>query len=245
MIGNIYISLPEELLQTGEKPYLQNWDSLEYYKKIQARYNAAITGASTAMFAGAATFPPAGLAGGAITLTMLEFSIRVNRLVSVLEKLLEIDGIIVTPRVKTNEGTIDLLVKMPDKRTFIFALRSKKDSRVKWREEKQDFFAVTPRKGGTRVEKWSNLLKSGQNLNKMALSLKKEKSYLFGASGTERNSPITKAIVLTSKTIVDPNNDPALFVDFGQTKALRVHAGSYMYVVEHKDLIEFLAPVKR
>ncbi len=244
MIVNTCISLPEELLQTGEKPYLQNWDSLDYYKKIQFRYNAAIAGAGTVMLAGAA-FPPIGLAGGTATLAMLEFSIRVDRLVSTIEKLLDIDGIIVTPRVRTKEGTIDLLVKMPDKRTFIFALRSKKDSRVKWREEKQDFFAVMPRKGGTRVEKWSNLLKSGQDLNKMALSLKKEKSYLFGASGTERNSPITKAIVLTSRTIVDPNNDPALFVDFGQTKALRVHAGSYMYVVEQKDLIKFLAPVKR
>jgi hypothetical protein len=245
MIGSTCILLPEEVLQTGEKPYLQNWDALKYYKELQDRYNAGIVSAGTVMLDGAATFPPAGIAGGAATLTMVEFSIRVERLVSTVEKLLKIDGIIVTPRVKTQEGTIDLLVRMPDRRAFIFALRSKKDSRVRWQEEKQDFLAITPRKGGTRVKKWSNLLKSGQDLNKMALSLKKEQSYLFGASGTERRAPITKAIVLTSKTIVDPNNDPALFVDFGQTKALRVHAGSYMYVVEQKNLLDFLAPVQK
>jgi hypothetical protein len=176
----------------------------------------------------------------------MELSKPVDRLVSVIEELLKIDGIIVTPRVKTDEGTIDLLVKMPDRRCFAFALRSKQNSRVKWREKEQDFFAVTPRKGkAARVKKWSELIESGQDLNKMTLALKKQKSYLLGASRTERHYPITKAIILTSTTKIDPNNAPDLFVDFGETKALRVHAGSYMYVLEQREIIKFLAPVQK
>ena len=246
MIENKYASWLEALFQTGEKPYLQNQEALDYLKREQALYNAGIAISSTTMFAGAATAPPVGLVGGAASLVAMELSKPVDRLVSVIEELLKIDGIIVTPRVKTNEGTIDLLVKMPDRRCFAFALRSKQNSRVKWRETEQDFFAVTPRKGkAARVKKWSELIESGQDLNKMTLALKKQKSYLLGASRTERHYPITKAIILTSTTKIDPNNDPDLFVDFGETKALRVHAGSYMYVLEQREIIKFLTPVQK
>jgi hypothetical protein len=246
MIENRYASWLEALFQTGEKPYLQNQQALDYLKREQALYNAGIAGAGTAMLVGGTVAPPIGIVGGAIALTAMEISRPVDRLVSVVEELLKIDGIIVTPRVKTDEGTIDLLVKMPDRRGFAFTLRSKQDSRVKWREEEQNFFAITPRKGKTaRVKRWSELIKSGQDLNKMTLALKKQKSYLLGESRTERHYPITKAIILTSTTKIDPNNNPDLFVDFGETKALRVHAGSYMYVLEQRDVIKFLAPVPK
>ena len=243
MVENSYISWLESLFQAGATPYLQNREALDYLKKEQARYNAIITGASTVLVTGAATIPPIGLAGGAVSLTAIELSKPVDRLVSVVEKLLEIDGITVTPRVKTEEGTLDLLVKMPDRRCFAFALRSKKDSRIKWREEEQDFFAVTPRKGkAARVKKCSDLTELGQKLNRMTLSLKKQKSYLLGTSRTERHYAITKAIILTSTTTVDPNHD---LVDFGETQALRVHVGSYLYVLEHSKIIDFLAPAKK
>lgn len=246
MIVNNYISWFESLFQTGEKPYLQNQAALDFFKREHARYNAVIAGAGTVLVAGAATVPPIGLAGGAVSLTAIELSKPVDRLVSVVEKLLEIDGITVTPRVKTDEGTIDLLVKMPDRRCFAFTLRSKQNSRVKWRKEDRDFFTVTPRKGkSARVKKWSELIESGQDLNKRTLALKKQKSYLLGESRTERHYPITKAIILTSTTKIDPNNDLDLFVDFGEMKALRVHAGSYMYVLEQRDIIKFLAPVTK
>jgi hypothetical protein len=247
MIENNYISWLESLFQAGEKPYLQNWESLDSLEREQAYFNAGIIGAGTAMFAGAATVPPLGLAGGAVAMTAIELSKPVDRLVSVIRQLLEeIEGVTVTPRVKTNEGTIDLLVKMPDRRCFAFALRSKGESRVKWRAEEQEFFAVTPRKGKTaRVKKYTNLVKSGQALNRATLSLKKEKNYLLGESRTERNAHITKAIILTSKTTVDPNNDPALIVDFGLTNVLRVYAGSNIHVLEQSKMIDFLAPAKR
>lgn len=246
MIENNYILWLESLFQTGEKTYLQNQAALDYLKKEQARYNAVIAGSGTVLVAGAATVPPVALAGGAVGLTAIELSKPVDRLISVVEELLKINGIIVTPRVKTEEGTIDLLVKMPDRRCFAFALRSKQNSRVKWRAQEQDFFAVTPRKGrAARVKKWSELIESGQDLNKMTLALKKQKSYLLGESRTERHYPITKAIILTSTTKIDPNNDLDLFVDFGETKALRVQAGSYMYILEQQEIIKFLAPVQK
>lgn len=247
MVENSYISWLESLFQTGEKPYLQNWESLDSIEREQVYFNAGIIGAGTAMFAGATTVPPLGLAGGVIALATMEISKPVDRLVSVIRQLLkEIEGVTVTPRVKTNEGTIDLLVKMPDRRCFAFALRSKGESRVKWREEQQEFFAVTPRKGKTaRVKKYADLVKSGQALNRATLSLKKEKNYLLGESRTERNAHIVKAIILTSTTTVDPSNDPSLFVDFGLTNVLRVYAGTNIHVLEQSKMIDFLAPVKR
>jgi hypothetical protein len=242
MIENKHTSWLEELFQKGEKPYLQNHEALIYLKKVQSWYNAAIAAGIGTSSAGSVAAPPIALVGGLFSLTVIELSLRVDRLVSVIEELLKIEGIIVTPSVKTAEGTIDLFVMMPDRRCFAFALKSNKDSRVKWREDRQEFFTITPRKNkAARVKKWSDLIKTGQDLNIRTLSLKKEKSYLLKGG----KNIITKAIVLTSKTKVDPNNDPALFVDFGRTTALRVHAGSYIYVLEQSKILDFLAPVEK
>ena len=242
MIENKYTSWLEELFQKGENPYLQNHEALIYLKKIQSWYNAAITAGVGTSSVGAVAAPPIGLVGGLFSLTVIELSLRVDRLVSVIEELLKIAGITVTPSVKTGEGIIDLFVMMPDRRSFALALKSNKNSRVIWREHQQEFFTITPRKNkAARVKKWSDLIKTGQNLNIRTLSLKQEKSYLLKGS----KNIITKAIVLTSKTQVDPSNDPALFVDFGQTTALRVHAGSYIYVLEQAKILDFLAPVEK
>jgi hypothetical protein len=242
MIENNYTSWLEALFQKGEKPYLQNQEALDYLKKIQVWYNAAIAGGSGALIVGEVAAPPIDLVGSLFSLTIIELSRRVDRLVSAIEELLKIEEITITPSVKTDEGIIDLLVKMPDRRCFAFALKSNKDSRVKWREDRQEFFTITPRKGKvSRVKQWSDLIKSGKDLNARTLSLKKDKSYLLAGS----KNIITKAIVLTSQTKVDPTNDSALFVDFGQTTALRVHAGSYIYVLEQAKILDFLAPVEK
>ena len=242
MIENKYTSWLEELFQKGENPYLQNHEALIYLKNIQSWYNAAIKAGVGASGVGTVAAPPMALIGGLFSLTVLELSLRVDRLVSVIEELLKINEITVTPSVRTGEGIIDLFVMMPDRRCFALALKSNKNSRVKWREDQQEFFTITPRKNkAARVKKWSDLIKTGQDLNIRTLSLKQEKSYLLKGS----KNIITKAIILTSKTQVDSSNDPALFVDFGQTTALRVHAGSYIYVLEQAKILNFLAPVKK
>ena len=242
MLEHKYNSWLEELFKIGEQPYRQNQEALEYLKNLQSWYNKIIVAGSGFSSVGAVSSPPIGLAGGIVTLTVNELGIRVDRLVATIEELLKIEGISVTPSVKTDQGTIDLLVRTPDRRCFAFALKSKNDSRVKWREDRQDFFATSPGKGKMPVvKKWSDLTKTAQDLNTRTLSLKQEKSYLLRGG----KNIITKAIVLTSKTTVDPNNDSALFVDFGQTKALRVHVGSYIYVIERAEILEFIAPVEK
>ena len=240
MLEHKYNSWLEELFKVGEQPYRQNQEALEYLKNLQGWYNKIILAGSGFVCVGAASSPPIGLAGGIVTLTVNELGIRVDRLVATIEELLKIEGITVTPSVKTNRGTIDLLVKTPDRRCFAFALKSKKDSRVKWREDRQDFFAYSPGKGRMPVvKKWSDLTKTAQDLNTKTLSLKQEKSYLLRGG----KNIITKAILLTSKTTVDPNNDSSFFVEFGQTTALRVHVGSYIYIMEWAKILNFIAPV--
>lgn len=234
----------ESLVQTGESGYLQNYDALKYLKEKQTQWSNVLK-VSGGVTAGGliSSNPGLALVGAVGGLIATELSTPVDRLVTVTEMLLTAfgkEGITVTPRVKTDLGIIDLLVKMPDRRTFAFTLRSKGDSWVKWREDRQNFFAVTRRRGGTRITKWSDLIKLGQNLNEMTLVLKKQKNPLLGVSNTERNKIVTKAIVLTSKTRVDPNNDPALFVNFGRAKVLRVHVESFIHILNLEDLANFL-----
>jgi hypothetical protein len=246
MLENKYNPWLEILAQTGQKTYLQNQEAFSDLKNLQTFCNTTI--ATGGGFAAAGMFlnPALGLVGGFVSLTITELSKPVDRLVSVMEELLKLDDIIVTPRIKTEHGTIDLLVKMPDRRRFAFALRSKLNSRIKWRKEDQNFFATTPRKGrAPRSKRWPDLLESGQNLNKSIISLNKQKSYLLGANNSELRLPVVKAIVLTSTTTVDPANDPDLFVDFGATRVLKVQSGCSMHVLEQREMIKFLEKVSK
>jgi hypothetical protein len=246
MLQKKYNTSLEILAQTSEKTYLQNQEAFSNLKNLQTFCNATIAAgagfASTGMFLN----PALGLVGGFVSLTIIELSKPVDRLVSVMQDLLEIDGITVTPRIKTEYGTIDLLVKMPDRRRFAFALRSKLNSRIKWRKDDEMFFAITPRKGKSpRSKRWPELLEVGQNLNKSVILLNKQKSPLLGTSGSDFRLPVVKAVILTSTTTVDLANEPDLFVDFGATKVLKVQSGSNIYVLEQRDLIKFLEKVNK
>ena len=246
MLQKKYNTSLEILAQTSEKAYLQNQEAFSDLKNLQTFCNATIAGGAGCSCASMFLNPALGLVGGFVSLTMIELSKPVDRLVSVTEDLLQIDGITVTPRIKTEHGTIDLLIKMPDRRRFAFALRSKLNSRIKWRKEEQMFFASTPRKSrAPRSKRWPDLLESGQNLNKSIISLNKQKSYLLGANNSELRLPVVKAILLTSTTTVDPANEPDLFVDFGATKVLRVQSGCNIHVLEQRDLIKFLEKVSK
>lgn len=243
MLENKYNPWLEILAQTGKKTYSQNQEAFSDLKNLQAFCNTTIAAGGGFGVTGMFLNPALGLVGGFVSLTIIELAKPVDRLVSVMEDLLKIDGIIVTPRIKTEHGTIDLLVKMPDRRRFAFALRSKLNSRIKWRKDEQMFFANTSRKSGSskRIKKWPELLEVGQNLNKSIISLNKQKNYLLGASGSEFRLPVVKAIVLTSSTTVDPANEPDLFVDFGATRVLKIKSESNIYVLHQSDLIKFLA----
>ena len=75
MLENNYTSWLEALFQKGENPYLQNHEALDYLKKIQSWYNAAIAGGGGALIAGAVAAPPIGLVGGLVSLTIIELSL--------------------------------------------------------------------------------------------------------------------------------------------------------------------------
>jgi hypothetical protein len=235
---------PESLVQTGESGYLHNYDALNYLKETQTHWSNVLK-VSGGMTAGGliSSNPGVALVGAVGGLIATELSTPVDRLVTVTEMLLTAfgkEGITVTPYVKTDEGNIDLFVRMSDGRYFAFMLRSKGDSLVKWREDRQEFFATTRVRGGTRITKWSELTKLSQKLNRATLLLKKQKNPLKGVNNAERNKIVIKAIVLTSKTKVDPKNDPSLFVPFGQTTVLRVQSETPVFVLNYSEIINFL-----
>lgn len=250
-LGDINLSEENKIdvfsLYTGSKDeYLQNYEALEKLKEecdsLIAKAAISIGVSSMALLAPIPLLVtlPGFLLGG----IPAEYLIRVGRLYEITKLLLEAfgnEGVKITPRVKTDEGIIDLLIKMPNRQSFALTLRAKGKARVKWREERQDFFVNRKGNKGIKIVKWSTIVAESQKSEKVIRTLKKQKSPLLGVSNTERNKPVIKAFVLLDETKIDANNDPALFVDSGNAKVLRVHSGVVIYVVEKDDLIKFLS----
>lgn len=245
---------PQEFpIQTGEKGYLQNSDALEQLKVEEAAWKNILSLSGT-LSVGSLSIPllaPLTVIGSAGALIAFEFWTRVGRLIPLVEMLLKTfdeDKITITPCIKTTEGIIDLFVRMPDRRYFAFMARSKGNSLVRWQEDRQDFFVSgLTRKGKKFTNKWDELTRLNKKLEKMTLALKKEHPLLIGTSYKERTKVVTKVVVLTGKTTIDPKNEPSLFVDFGQTqqKALRVKIDAVNYVVNGADLVNFLLLPKK
>lgn len=173
------------------------------------------------------------------TILSIELSIPIARIVSAIEMLLDEfkdEGITITPRVKTNNGMIDLIIRTADGRYFALLFRSNGASKVLWRADRQEFYTVRKRS----KPKWSGLELSGERLNRMMLSLKEQKNLLVASSNTERKKAFMKVIVLSGKTKLDINNDPTLMVKFGRTTALRMSGTSTYYLVDWLNLADFL-----
>lgn len=231
------------LFQTGksktENGYLQNEEALNFFKKKQSDWNKVAMAGASAGAVGLMGMPLMTVVGAAVAGIANELSMPIERIVSVMEMLLEEfkeEGITITPQVKAEKGTIDLLIKTADGRYFAFMLRSNGESKIKWREDRQGLFAI--KKGGTR--EWSDGNSLGKKMDSSILYLKEQKNPLFGTSNTERKKTIIKGIILTAKTRINPNNDPALLVDFGRTKALRVKTDTILYLVDKENVADFL-----
>jgi hypothetical protein len=239
-----------DLYQTDESGYLQNYEALKYLRnKRELWYRlsrfATIATAATAIFS-------LGFASGgaAAALKALIIATSFDRLISISEMLLEVfkDEITITPKVKTNAGEIELFIKMGDGRLFAFESRSSGTSQIKWREDRQDFFINSrTSKGKPRSKKWAELNNVGTNLNRAVLGLKEGKNEIMGRTKTEQKRPVIKAIILTGKTEIDPNNDSELFVDFGKLKkkdgkVLRVATDRVILLVNQQNLVDFLMP---
>jgi len=181
-----------------------------------------------------------GLAGATVT---LEYLIRVRRLCSVAEMLLDgfNDEIIVTLRVKTNSSVIDILARMPDKRIFALMVRSNQDISVKWNQERQQFYIT---KKGKNPKKCDSLTKTIDELNTLT-DLRQERHPLMGNSYAERNAPIIKAIVLAKEAHIASSNSPDQWTDFGLAKVLKIRTTSVTYVVEYDNLVNFMSLPKK
>jgi hypothetical protein len=231
------------LKQDGTNGYLQNYEALEFLKKKQTEWNNILATSGDAAVSFGMPLPTRVETTGAHIGN--EPSIPIDRLVSVMEMLLEEfkeEGIIITPQVKTEKGTIDLIVRTADGRYFVLILRSNGYSQVRWREERQEFFVRRKR----QMSKWSGIEPLGHKLNDAMMCLKEQKNQLVAATNNERKKGFTKVIVLTGKTSLDlTRNDPALLVDFGLTKALRVKTESTFYLVNKTNLADFLRQPKK
>ena len=236
-------SFDDRLFQLGtsdtQNGYLQNDRALQYFKRKQSNWNnilMEIAGATSLGFAG---MPLVSLFGGLGTALSIELSIPIDRIVKVMEILLNEfskEGITIIPRVKGDDGTIDLFIKTADQRYFALMLRSNGNSRIKWQKDRQQFYTLG--RGGK--SKWGRLELLGDELNRIVLNFKKQKNPIVGFSKAERNRAFTKVIVLTGKTRLDPNNDPDLIVPFGRTIALRITRSTTCYVVDLANLANFL-----
>lgn len=240
----------DDLVQTGKSGYLVNHEALEYLKeKRDVWYNLskvwiAITSITAILSLGFAS------GGAAAALKCLAIATSFDRLILIVEMLLEVfkDEITIIPKVKTDAGKIELFVKTNDGRLFAFESRSKGTSQIKWRQDRQDFLISSSQKNGKlRTQKWAELASIGKNLNTSVLALKKQKNEIVGKTNTQLRKPVTRAIILTGKTEIDPNNDDELFIDFGQLKKddkklLRVTTENTVFLLNQDDLVNFLMP---
>jgi hypothetical protein len=167
------------LAQTGVNGYLQNEKALKYYTEKLSEWNkVAMAGAGVAAV-GFLGMPIVTLAGAVTTGTANKLSMPLDRIVSIIEMLLEEfkeEGITITPQVKTEKGLIDLLIRTADGRYFAFMLRSNGESKIKWREDRQGLFAI--KKGGTR--EWSDGNSLGKKMDSSILYLKEQKNHRQG-----------------------------------------------------------------
>lgn len=236
-------SFDNRLLQSStiqfENCYLQNDLALQYLKKKQYNWNNILMGMAGATSLGFAGMPVIALFGALGTALSIELSIPIDQVVKTMEMLLDEygeAGITITPRIETKEGLIDLIIKTADGRYFALMLRSNGESRVRWREDRQQFFVI--RKGGK--PKWSGINLLGDKLNSMIVSLKEEENHLVGDSKKQRKKGLIRAIVLVGKTTIDPNNDPQHLVTVGHATALRICGATTYFLVNQKDLVKFL-----
>jgi hypothetical protein len=233
----------------ADDDYLQNSEAIEalkteFYRHIKVWISVA--GVGVTAFLAPQVAVPYMVAFGGILLTK-EYTVRLARLIDVTKALLEAygdDGITVTPRVKTDSAILDLFVRMPDKRVFVLMLRTGSvESTIIWREDIQKF--RMRKKGEKSQKRCSSLDKALEELNTF-VDLKRDKHPLIGVTNAERKAPVMKVIVLSPQARISESNPSEAIVSFGNAaRVLKIVTSSTTYVVESRDLIDFLANPKK
>jgi hypothetical protein len=237
-------------LYTGQKDvYLQNWDAvnrLGQESDLLAKGVLTSFGVSEILAILSLVNPAIAFVSWALTFAFFsnEYIWRVRRLYVVAKSILDHygdDNVVLTPRVKTDTAAIDLLVKMPDRRMFALMTRANEDREVIWREDRQEFFI---KKNGKHAKRAIALTKAIESLQTVSY-LRKIKHPLMGITAAERNAPLIKAIVLAPGARIVAYEDSPLWTEFGGARVLRIQTTSVTYVVECKDLINFLQPIQK
>lgn len=249
---NEYLTNEENLtdilsLDTGKSgEYLQNYEALAKLKEevltLSKSYLAVAGFSLTSLI-----FSPLAPLGFATLLSAgasFEYFRVIARLHDTMKMLLEEfgnDGIVITPRVRTNSAIIDLLVRMPDKRMFALLIRSSDNTSVRWREDSQRFYVVKKGKNAKKSDPLTRVIDELQTI----FDLRKKKHPLMGITSSERSAPLIKAIVLAPGAKIAASNSQEIRTKFGEAEVLKIQTASVTYVVEYDNLIKFLLPPKK
>jgi hypothetical protein len=237
-------------LYTGERNVrLQNWDAVNQLDReadLLAKSVLSSFGASAVLTLISALNFGLFLVIGGLTTVFLnkEYLWRIRRLSAVAKLILNhygADNVVVTPRVDTDSATIDLLVRMHDKKMYALAIRCNENVGVLWREDRQEFFTVRKGKSPKKADSLTKAINSLQSIS----YLKKIKDSVMGKTSSERSAPLIKAIVLAPGAKIVARGDSPLWVEFGEAKVLKIQTTSITYVVECNDLVKFLEPTKK
>ncbi len=231
------------LFTRKEGEYLQNYEALAKLKEeVFTLYNSyvAIAGFSltSLIFSPLAPIGFATLLSAAASLEYFRVIARLHDTIKMLLETFGKDGIVITPRVRTNSAIIDLLVRTPDKRMFALMIRSSEGNSAIWRETYQRFYIT---RKGKNAKKSDPLTRAMDDLQTI-VDLKKEKHPLMGITSVERNVPLIKAIVLAPGAKIAASNSPEMQTEFGEAKVLKIKTTSITYIVEYDELVKFLLP---
>jgi hypothetical protein len=172
------------------------------------------------------------------------------RLYSTMKQVLEHFGeqdTIVTPQLIVSGESIDLFIQFgrgKKARYYALMLRTKSRSRICWSDSRKVFIYKRLKDG--KNWDWKSLtISTSKKLStveslKLVGQLSKQKSPLV----PNKSIRLAKAIVLTDGTSLNPEANRDLVVNFGLTegKVLKIQADGVFYVLESKDLIDFLSP---
>jgi hypothetical protein len=229
-----------------EDNYLQNYAALNIIKEEINRLLQVYAAATGLSFASLIITPLSTLGMGALVSAGISFEYfrRITRLHDTIKMLLDSfgdDGIKITPRVKTDSATIDLFIRMPDKRMFALIIRSSENNAVRWREDTQQFYVKKKGKNEKKSDPLTRVIDELQTI----FDLRKKKSPLMGITSSERSAPLIKVIVLAPGAAIASNNSPEIRTEFGEAKVLKIQTTSITYVVECNDLVKFLQLPKK
>ena len=175
---------------------------------------------------------------------ILERLNRASRTQIVVKNILENfgdDGAKIDIEIETAYGTIDVFVKLKDRRLFAFVLRSNGANYIEFDNNIKSFWIYRKNKG--KVAVWHSTKQMLDSFADMTTWLRETRHAVLGTSSAQIRKPVVKAIVLTGDTRLHLlHQDSDELVEFGQARVLKIDIGFITYLLELEDLIAFVLP---